>query len=125
MRSIRNALTPAGWLWTSYLTVLLTIALLLTACANLNVENQAVALYGTFSVAQDTALELMKSPEIDDMKKSRIQQADARAKPLADALLEALKAYREFHGPGQTNELKQQIGVSSKAIAALSEEAKP
>lgn len=127
MRNPKHLLTPAGWLWGVYLSiVLLFLAALLTTegCAALNLESRATALYGTFSVAQDTALEIMRSPAIDDAKKLKIQQADAKAKPFADALLGALQEYRKFDGETQTESLKQELTSAAPAIAEFSAETK-
>ncbi len=56
-------------------------------------EQRAYAAYGTFVIAQETAADLVEDDSIPRGVKLRIIQAEERAKPVADSLLDA---YMEF-----------------------------
>ena len=56
-------------------------------------EQRAYAAYGTFVIAQETAADLVEDASIPDGVRLRIIQAEERAKPVADSLLDA---YTEF-----------------------------
>lgn len=51
-------------------------------------EQRAFATYGTFVVLQEQAAEMIQNPRVPAGVKRRIQQIDARAKPVADQTLE-------------------------------------
>lgn len=84
-------LTPAGRLWLVYTALLVaacTVAL--AGCASLSLDSEATAAYGSFVVAEKAGAELIQSPEVPDGTKAKIKSADAKAKPVADALLGAI-----------------------------------
>ena len=56
-------------------------------------EQRAYAAYGTFVIAQETAADLVEQQNIPRGVRLRIIQAEERAKPVADSLLDA---YTEF-----------------------------
>lgn len=56
-------------------------------------EQRAYAAYGTFVIAQETAADLVERDTIPRGVRLRIIQAEERAKPVADSLLDA---YTEF-----------------------------
>lgn len=77
---------------------LLSLALV-AGCATLEpmqaaetTEQRAFAAYGTFTVYEEAAADLMRSESVPDSAKARIQRVDADAKPVADSLLDATKA---------------------------------
>ena len=70
--------------------------LALVACATVNplsaaktTEQRAFALYGTFVVAEEAAVDVLALPGLSAADKANIKAADAAAKPAADALLDA------------------------------------
>lgn len=74
------------------------VALMLAACGTIfntaeTPQQRAYALLGTFAAIEETALELVTNPATPDAAVEAIAQADAAAKPLADALLAAAEAY--------------------------------
>jgi len=56
-------------------------------------EQRAYAAYGTFVIFQEKAADLVEEESIPDGVKLRIIEAEERAKPVADSLLDA---YTEF-----------------------------
>jgi hypothetical protein len=56
-------------------------------------EQRAFAAYGTFVILQETAADLVEDPAIPRGAKLRIIQAEERAKPVADSLLDAYTAF--------------------------------
>ncbi len=56
-------------------------------------EQRAYAAYGTFVIAQETAADLVEDASIPDGVRLRIIQAEERAKPVADSLLDAYMGF--------------------------------
>jgi hypothetical protein len=80
-------------------------------------EQRAFAAYGTFVILQETAADLAEDPAIPRGAKLRIIQAEERAKPVADSLLDAYTAFlivkAEFDA-GETSE--QRFAIASKEL---------
>ena len=79
-------------------------------------EQRAYAAYGTFVIAQETAADLVEDASIPDGVRLRIIQAEERAKPVADSLLDAYTEYliikAEFDA-GDTSEQRLVIAAES------------
>ncbi len=82
----------------AFFTLLLLVGL--QGCASTNpigaaetAEQRAYAAYGTFVIFQEKAADLVEDENIPDGVKLPIIQAEERAKPVADSLIEA---YVEF-----------------------------
>jgi hypothetical protein len=79
-------------------------------------EQRAYAAYGTFVIAQETAADLVEQQSIPRGVRLRIVQAEERAKPVADSLLDA---YTEFlivkaeFDAGDTSEQRLVIAAES------------
>lgn len=80
--------------------IVVAVTVLAHGCASSNpvaaasdTPQRAYALYGTFVVVEEQAARLMPDPNISASVKNTIRRADARAKPSADALLQALLQY--------------------------------
>jgi hypothetical protein len=56
-------------------------------------EQRAYAAYGTFVIAQETAADLVEQDTIPRGVRLRIIQAEERAKPVADSLLDAYMGF--------------------------------
>jgi len=76
--------------------LLLVVMLALHACGSANplaraetVEQKAYAAYGTFVIIEEQAAKAVSSGELSRSAVVRIGDADRRAKPVADSLLEA------------------------------------
>lgn len=95
----------------------------LCACSTMSLEDRAAALYGTFVVAEQTGASLIQSNAVSDDIKLRIQAADADAKPVADALLSALVAFRKNRG--NPDPLIRAIETSKGIITTLAVETAP
>ena len=95
---------------------LLAIMFVLQACAASNpiakaetVEQRAFATYGTFVIFEEQAAKLVSSGQLSDSTVRAIGRADARAKPVADSLLEAtleFSAIKTEFDSGGTGEAK-------------------
>jgi len=99
---------------TAQAVFLLVMMLVLQACAASNpiaradtVEQKAYATYGTFVIIEEQAAKLVSSGRLPRSAVIAIGQADERAKPVADSLLDAtleftvIKAEYEANGEGQ------------------------
>ena len=79
-------------------------------------EQRAYAAYGTFVIAQETAADLVEQENIPRGVRLRIIQAEERAKPVADSLLDAYTEYliikAEFDA-GDTSEQRLVIAAES------------
>jgi hypothetical protein len=60
------------------------------------VEQKAYATYGTFVIIEEQAAKLVSSGQIPDRAVRAIASADARAKPVADSLLDALMEFEQI-----------------------------
>lgn len=83
------------WIAAVY-AVLLVLVALSAGCASINpitaaktLEQKVYATYGTFVVFETQAAELVKAPDVPAEVKALIKQADAAAKPAADAMFDA------------------------------------
>lgn len=80
-----------------YIITALFLATWLSACATIagpykaaeTAEQKAFALYGTFVVFEERGAAIVTDRRIDLDARRAIQRADARAKPVADSLLDA------------------------------------
>lgn len=61
-------------------------------------EQRAYAVYGTFVIVEEQAARAVQNPSIPDAVKVAIRSADARAKPTADALAQAVRDYDDASG---------------------------
>ena len=61
-------------------------------------EQRAYAVYGTFVIVEEQAARVVQDPSIPDEVKIVIRSADARAKPTADALAQAVRDYDDASG---------------------------
>lgn len=82
---------------------MLVIMLVLQACAASNpmakaetVEQRAFAAYGTFVIFEEQAAKLISSGELSNSVVRAIGRADARAKPVADSLLDATLEFAQI-----------------------------
>lgn len=79
-------------------------------------EQRAYAAYGTFVIAQETAADLVEQQNIPRGVRLRIIQAEERAKPVADSLLDAYTEYliikAEFDA-GDTSEQRLVIAANN------------
>ncbi len=79
-------------------------------------EQRAYAAYGTFVIAQETAADLVEQDTIPRGVRLRIIQAEERAKPVAESLLDAyidfLIVKAEFNA-GTTSEQRLAIAAES------------
>lgn len=85
------------------------------AAANTN-EQRAYAAYGTFVIFQEKAADLAEDSAIPRGVKLRIIQAEERAKPAADSLLDAYTEFlviRAQFDAGQTTEEKVLIASNN------------
>jgi len=101
-------------------SLLCLVALALTACQGLSLESKAEATYGTFVAAEQAGASLVQSSEVSDSVKAQIKSADAAAKPVADALLSAIVAYRA--DPKSADALQGALTVALPAITILATE---
>jgi len=83
--------------------LLLVVMLALQACGTANplaraetAEQKAYAAYGTFVIIEEQAAKLVSSGEIPRSAVVQIGDADARAKPVADSLLDAVLEYQSI-----------------------------
>ncbi len=113
-------LTPTGWFallaataWASVLIACLS----LMGCSGLNIESRAEATYGSFVALEQSAAQLMQSPDVSDALKTRLQQADAAAKPAAEALLAALLVYHRTHDAAPLNTALDQAHADIAPLA--------
>jgi hypothetical protein len=94
--------------------LLVAVAGLVVACAQMNplsraetVEQKAFAAYGTFVIVEEQAAKLVASGQLSANTVQAIAEADARAKPVADSLVDAtlefaaIKAEFEAGGTGE------------------------
>lgn len=92
--------------------LLLWVMLALQACGSANplaraetTEQRAYAAYGTFVIIEEQAAKAVSSGELPRSAVVRIGDADARAKPVADSLLEAVLEFEqirdEFEATGE------------------------
>ncbi len=106
----------------SWFLLLLNVALL-SACQAINPmgaaetnAQRAYAAYGTFVIFQEKAADLVEDPNVSRSAKLSIINADERAKPVADNLLDAyadfLVAQAEFMA-GRTTEEKLLIASNN------------
>lgn len=96
--------------------LLVAVMLALQACGAANplaraetVEQKAYAAYGTFVIVEEQAAKAVSSGELPRSAVVRIGEADARAKPVADSLLEATLEYeliRAEYESGGTGEMR-------------------
>lgn len=86
---------------------ILALILALAGCATTSpiraaetTEQTAFAAYGTFTVYQELAGDIMRDTAVPDRVKLAIQRAEGKAKPIADSLSEAarelLRVRREY-----------------------------
>lgn len=87
---------PYRQLWLATYIALAAIALSAVGCASINpvasaktLEQKVYATYGSFVVFEVQAAEVIKSPDVPPEVKALIRQADAAAKPAADAMFDA------------------------------------
>jgi len=83
---------------------------------------RAYALYGEFVVAEEAAADLRQRGLLYGAPLKGVQQADALAKPLADALLQATRDYLQTRAVGNipdTTALTQATEKAATAIALL------
>lgn len=57
---------------------------------------RAYAVYGTFTVLEEQAAALVEDPAVKPEIKRAIAAADARAKPIVDAMLDTAKVYDDI-----------------------------
>jgi len=79
-------------------------------------EQRAFALYGTFVVAEETAADLVQLPGLGAAQKAAIKDADAKAKPVADALMDAAREVFKIRGEleaGATTNDKLAVAVAN------------
>ena len=88
---------------------MLVIMLVLQACAASNpmakaetVEQRAFAAYGTFVIFEEQAAKLISSGELSGSVVRAIGRADARAKPVADSLLDATLEFAQIRAEFET-----------------------
>ena len=121
---------------------MLAVLLVLQACTASNpitraetVEQKAYATYGTFVIFEEQAAKLVSSGQLPRSTVVKIGDADNRAKPIADSLLEAtlqfaeIRAEYEAGGTGEgrfiaaTNELngwvEQALPLINNLVAAV------
>jgi hypothetical protein len=110
-------LTPAGRFWVGYLLVLALMIALLSGCSGLSLESRTTAAYGSFVASETFAAALMGSSEVSTDTKARIQVADAKAKPVADALLSTIVECRRVHCDPST--LRGALDAALPAINTL------
>lgn len=89
--------------------LLLVVMLALQACGTANplaraetVEQKAYAAYGTFVIFEEQGAKLVASGEIPRSAVIRIGEADRRAKPVADNLLEATLEFEQVRDEYET-----------------------
>lgn len=123
---------------TAQAVYLLVIMIGLQACAASNpiskaetTEQRAFATYGTFVIIEEQAAKLVSSGEIPRSAVIAIGRADERAKPVADALLDAtleftvIRVEFEANGEGQEqfvesmNDLNNWVERAKPLIANL------
>lgn len=112
---------------------MLAMSLLITGCAGMNPvsvaetqQQNAAAYYGVFVALEEAGASLVESPDISDDVKDRIREADARAKPVADSLFDAmltvidiqeeLRVAREQAGQEETALLEAQLRVANSNL---------
>lgn len=76
-------------------------------------EQRAYAIYGTFVIVEEQAAKLVASPQIPNPVVSAIKIADSRAKPSADALVQAVRDYDDA-----SHALKAGTGSADKLTIA-------
>lgn len=76
-------------------------------------EQRAYAAYGTFVIVQEKAADLAEDPAIPRGVKLRIIQAEERAKPVADSLLDAYTAFLVIKGEFDAGETSEQRLLSA------------
>lgn len=76
-------------------------------------EQRAYALYGTFVIVEEQAAKLISSPQVPNQIVSAIKLADSRAKPSADALVQAVRDYDDA-----SHQLKAGSGSADKVNIA-------
>lgn len=111
------------------------LILLIVACARFDpignaetLEQKAFATYGTFVIAEETAAELMGSPNVPDTVKVTIQTMDGIAKPAADILLDVALEVAQARAALQLNpdaSLVDKLNVAVGALDAAYRDAKP
>lgn len=96
-------------------------------------EQRAYAIYGTFVIVEEQAAKLVGSSQVPNPVVTAIKLADARAKPSADALVQAVRDYDAAvlavkHGTVSANasvlsvasaNLNQQVSQAQTDVAAL------
>lgn len=92
-------------------------ALAVPGCSGLSMEQKAETIYGTFITAENSAAQVIGSPEISDTVKQKIQVADSKAKPVADALEAAILAYRKDQG--NPDLLQKALDIAEPVITAF------
>jgi len=99
---------------------MLMIMLVLQACAASNplaqaetVEQKAFAAYGTFVIFEEQAAKLIASGELTNSQIRAIGRADARAKPVADSLLEATLAFAEIRAEFEAGGTGEALFISA------------
>lgn len=78
-------------------------------------EQRAYAIYGTFVIVEEQAAGLVGSPGVPNTVVVAIRQADAKAKPSADALVQAVRDY-----DAASHQLKTGGGSADKVSIASS-----
>jgi hypothetical protein len=92
-------LTPQA-MWLYAVVIWMAVPLIMTGCASSNpikaadtAEQKAYAAYGTFVIFQEKAVDLAELDTVSNSIKLRIIDAENRAKPVADSLLDAINEY--------------------------------
>lgn len=90
---------PGAWFLPVLLTLFGIAATQLPGCAGnpvgaaRDLEQRAYAVYGSFVIVEEQGAKVVMDPAVPQPVKAAIQTADAKAKPSADALLNALQQY--------------------------------
>ena len=101
------------------------VLLLLLACASSPIsvaetaEQKAFALYGTFVTFQAAALQVVTDPATPQSVKRKIADAEARAKPVADNMLESARALMVIKAElaaGETTEDKLETATARLGV---------
>lgn len=89
--------------WQALWLSLCLLALSGAACQQINpvgaadtVEQKAFALYGTYVIFAEKAADLAERPEVSNSVKLRLIQAEERASPVVDSMLEAVAEVEEI-----------------------------
>ena len=100
--------------------LLLVAMLALQACGTANpiaraetVEQKAYAAYGTFVIIEEQAAKAVSSGELPRSAVVRIADADKRAKPVADSLLDATLEYEQIRAEYEAGGVGEERLVSA------------